>query len=223
MAYSVYLSDILLPVTPSSIDVSINNKNVTVDLINDGEINIIKDKGLDDISFSFLAPNVNYPFLTAGVVNPSDYNPRFANYYLDRLSKFKSEKTVIDFIVLRYRPNGDILFHTSRKVTVEDYSYTESAENGFDISISVNLKEYKEYGTQKITVSNSNGKTTATVSSNRQDNKQNAKTYTVKKGDTLWGIAKKELGNGTKYKDIAKLNNISNPNLIYVGQVLKLG
>lgn len=44
-------------------------------------------------------------------------------------------------------------------------------------------------------------------------------TYTVKAGDTLSAIA-------FKYKitveDICKLNNINNPNLIYVGQVLKL-
>lgn len=43
------------------------------------------------------------------------------------------------------------------------------------------------------------------------------KTYTVKKGDTLSGIAAKF---GTTYQKIAKDNNIANPNLIYPGQVL---
>lgn len=47
-------------------------------------------------------------------------------------------------------------------------------------------------------------------------------TYTVRKGDTLWLIAKKFLGNGDKYKELAILNNIKNPNLIYKGQVIKL-
>jgi len=47
--------------------------------------------------------------------------------------------------------------------------------------------------------------------------------YTVKKGDTLWDIAKKQLGSGAKYKEIAKLNpQIKDPNRIYPGQVLKL-
>lgn len=45
------------------------------------------------------------------------------------------------------------------------------------------------------------------------------KTYTVKSGDTLSGIASKY---GTSYTKIAKDNNISNPNLIYPGQVLKI-
>lgn len=44
-------------------------------------------------------------------------------------------------------------------------------------------------------------------------------TYTVKKGNTLSGIAKKY---GTTYKKIAKDNNISNPNFIKVGQKLKI-
>lgn len=48
------------------------------------------------------------------------------------------------------------------------------------------------------------------------------KTYvTVEKGDTLSAIAKK-YGNGKSYKQLASLNNISNPNLIYVGQKIKL-
>lgn len=44
--------------------------------------------------------------------------------------------------------------------------------------------------------------------------------YTVKTGDTLGSIAKKFYKDPLKYKDIAKANNISNPDLISVGQVL---
>lgn len=49
--------------------------------------------------------------------------------------------------------------------------------------------------------------------------KQKQQTYTVKSGDTLSAIAKKY---NTTYQEIAKKNNIPNPNLIYVGQVLKV-
>lgn len=44
--------------------------------------------------------------------------------------------------------------------------------------------------------------------------------YTVVKGDTLWGIAQKFYGNGSRYQEIAKANNIANANLIHVGQKL---
>lgn len=45
--------------------------------------------------------------------------------------------------------------------------------------------------------------------------------YTVKKGDTLWGIAKKHLGSGTLYPEIKRINNLTS-DTIYPGQVLKL-
>lgn len=47
----------------------------------------------------------------------------------------------------------------------------------------------------------------------------NSNTYTVKSGDTLSGIAGKF---NTTYTQLAQLNQISNPNLIHVGQVLTL-
>lgn len=47
------------------------------------------------------------------------------------------------------------------------------------------------------------------------------KTHTVKKGDTLWGIAKTYLGDGARYKEIQKLNNLKEP-VIYPGMVLKI-
>ena len=47
------------------------------------------------------------------------------------------------------------------------------------------------------------------------------RTYTVKKGDCLWNIAKQFYGNGAMYTKIydANTNKIANPNLIYPGQV----
>lgn len=48
------------------------------------------------------------------------------------------------------------------------------------------------------------------------------KSVTVEKGDTLSGIAKQYLGSASKYQYLAKINNIKDPNKIYVGQVIKL-
>ena len=44
-------------------------------------------------------------------------------------------------------------------------------------------------------------------------------TYTVKRGDTLYSIA---LDNGQDYRELAQWNNIDNPNLIRIGQVLRV-
>lgn len=47
------------------------------------------------------------------------------------------------------------------------------------------------------------------------------RTYTVKKGDSLWAIAAKQLGNGSRYKEIKSLNGLTS-DTIHAGQVLKL-
>lgn len=46
--------------------------------------------------------------------------------------------------------------------------------------------------------------------------------YTVVKGDHLWGIAVRAYGDGYKWVELAKANEIANPNLIEVGQVIKI-
>ena len=51
-------------------------------------------------------------------------------------------------------------------------------------------------------------------------NASSGRYYTVVKGDTLWGIAQRFYGNGSRYPEIARANNISNPNIINVGQKL---
>ena len=45
--------------------------------------------------------------------------------------------------------------------------------------------------------------------------------YTVVKGDTLWGIAQKRLGKGSRYKEIMDLNGLKS-SAIRVGQTLKI-
>lgn len=47
-------------------------------------------------------------------------------------------------------------------------------------------------------------------------------TYTVKKGDTLWAIAVSAYGDGYKWIEIAKANNLVNPDIIHSGNVLTL-
>jgi len=48
--------------------------------------------------------------------------------------------------------------------------------------------------------------------------------HTVEKGDTLWAVAEKALGNGAHYEKIFEANKpmLSHPDKIYPGQVLRI-
>lgn len=217
MAYHFYLDGVELPVTPSSLQLKINNNNKTLTLINDGEINILKNPGLSEFSFEALLPSASYPF------NNSD--TQSINFYLEKLEELKASKKPFIFSVSRAKPNGNYMYDTSMSVSMEDYTIDENANKyGFDVMAKIKLKQYREYKTKMLnTKTNNKGETVATVKQNRPNNKDIPKTYTVKQGDCLWSIAKRYLGDGNKYGELAKLNNIKNPSLIYPGQVIKLG
>ncbi|MGN7478945.1 LysM peptidoglycan-binding domain-containing protein [Solibacillus silvestris] len=227
--YNFFIGDVQMPIAPSAMSMKINNKNETITLINEGEVNLLKKAGLTDIEFEVEFPNVKYPY----AVYPSGFQP--ASFYLEHLEKLKVAQEPFQFIVNRLKPDGSLLFDTNMTVSLEDYTVDEDAENGFDIKSTVSLKQFQPFGTKKLNIksTSSSASNAASATKSKQKvtveksrpttGKKTPKTYTVKAGDTLWAIAKKELGNGDKYTELAKLNNISNPNTIKVGQVIKLG
>lgn len=221
MAYKMYLDGVLMPITPSKVKVKINNQNETLTLISGEEINILKAAGLTDVSFDLLLPQVSYPF-TNGGAQPADY-------YLSLFERLKTAKEPFQWILNREKPNGSRLFYTNLTVGMEDYQITDDAEEGFDITVTVSLKQYRHYGTKTVTIQPAPTpatKPTATAEPPKRETSQAPKqsTYTVKSGDCLWNIAKKYLGDGSRYNEIYNLNKdkIKNPNLIYAGQVLTL-
>ncbi len=53
-------------------------------------------------------------------------------------------------------------------------------------------------------------------------NRITGNTYTIVKGDSLWNIAVRAYGDGYKWVDIAKANNLDNPDIIHSGNMLKI-
>lgn len=222
MAYYFYLGKTLLPVAPETLQVKIDSANKTYTLINDGEINVLKTPGLTDIEFDALLPNVKYPFAT--------YKDGFvrAKSFLEVLKNYKQDKESFQFIVTRTLPNGQMLFDTNMTVSLESYTIKEDAKNtGLDVEVTIKLKQYREYATKTCTISKKSSKTKASkkkVRSTKGSPKTKNQSYTVKKGDCLWNIAKRYYGNGSKYTLIYNANKdkIKNPNLIYPGQILTI-
>lgn len=221
--YDVYLKNCLLPVTPDKIQIKINNNNKTVNLINEGEINILKRAGLTDIEFECEIPQVKHPY----AVYKSGF--KSAGYFMDIFEELKTSQKPFQFLVCRRLPVGKKLLNTNIKVSLEDYKITEEAKNGFDFNVKFNLKQWKEYGTKTVNIIIAENKPTASTEPARETNNSPAPTasqsYTVVKGDCLYNIAKKFYGNGSKYTIIYNANKSiigGNPNMIKPGQVLTI-
>ena len=221
MAYYFYLGNVLLPIPPKKLELKISNQNKTYDLMNYSEINVLKSPGLTSIEFDILLPNVKYPFAT--------YKNNFQNakYFLGILENLKVNKSAFQFIVIRKFPNGTGIFDTNIKVSLEDYTITDSTDEGFDTTVKIKLKQYREYSTKTVKVTIKQYKppvVTRTVTTNNTAaaSKPSGQNYTVRSGDCLWNIAKKFYGNGSQYTKIYNANRdkIKNPNLIYPNQEL---
>ena len=230
--YLFFLGNIQLPIAPSKIQTKIKNQNKTINLINDSEINLIKAPGLTELSFNCLLPNVKYPFASY----PDGF--KSGTYYLELLKKLKVEKKVFYFFVIRMYNDKQLDFDSSMSVTLESYTITEDAKNGIDFEITINLKQFVNYGTKILSFNKDedSAETTATITEERAVHRDPLTSYTVKSGDNLWEISKVHLGDGARYKEIYTLNQTtieaeakkrgqvgsSNGRYIYPGTVLSL-
>ncbi|EQE56559.1 LysM peptidoglycan-binding domain-containing protein [Clostridioides difficile] len=232
MAYDFYLDGVQLPIAPPKLEVKVTNKNKTVDLINVGEVNILKKEGLSEISFEAEFTHNKLPFYRGTF--------RDVQFFLSKLELLKTDCKPFQFIVSR-EMGGKVLFNTNIKVSLEEYAISEDADNGSDTKVAIKLKQYRDYSTKKLvpaTPEKTNyGRTPPPVMKPKEfrpdsSNKPNGKTYTVKAGDSLWAICQKQLGNGSLYKKVYELNKTMmdkankgkklSKYTIYKGQVLRL-
>ena len=221
MAYRLYLDGVLFPITPEKITVKITGKSETVTLINEGEASILKSPGLSDIEFKLRLPNQQYSV----AVYPEGYKP--AVYYLEKLESLKQGKKPFRYVLTRTDPTNKKLFDTNMTVSLEEYTITEQADDGFDVTVEVKLKQYKEFVTKTCSIDIAALVPRASMQTPRaaSSNAPSASTYTVQKHDSLWVIAKMFYGNGASWPIIYNANKSvigGNPNLIYPGQVLTI-
>ena len=112
--------------------------------------------------------------------------------------------------------------HLSGKYYVKDVTRTVSS-SGYSHSATVIKTDFGKLLKSSSTSSKKiSKKIEETVTTAKSPNKSQKRTYTVKKGDTLWKIAKQFYGNGALYTKIydANTGKVANQNLIYVGQTL---
>lgn len=214
--YTFYLGDIRLPVAPAKMETKINNQNKTINLINEGEINLLKTPGLTEISFDAMIPQNRYPF------SSYPYGTFLkAEYFLEEIENMKTSLKPIRLVVWRQRERAinstknrawseyNELFDTNILVTLEDYKIKDDAEDGFDLTVSINLKQYKSYSTKTINLKDlQDGKKIAIENNKREDlsARKLPTYYEAVEGDTFWSIAKQFYGNGAYYQKIYDAN-----------------
>lgn len=213
MAYEVYIDDMLLPIPPQKIPIKYPGQNETATLINGEEINITRPPGLAEISIDVVIPQMDYPCASW------DGSVEDAEEFISRLQDLKESGDTFEFIVIRDS------FDTNMDVTLEDYNVSDDVKEGLDLVVSLTMKEARHYGTKIMNfaiVPEQPIPAAASPEPERPAARPQVKTYTVKSGDCLWNIAKKQLGDGNRWKEIHNLNldKISNPNLIHAGLVL---
>lgn len=218
--YYMFMDTMQIPIPPASMRTKINNKNRTVDLLGKGEVNILKQAGLTEVSFKFMLPNSDYPFNQSMLMSFQK-----ASYYVDQLEALKASGQPFQFIVVRMKEDGTMLSMTNMKASLEDYSIDEDAEEGYDMYADVTLKKYVDWGAKRIEVkTDSEGNTKGTVTQDRSTTGHTIPAQVkTSAGQTLQQVVKRQLGNTSNLFAIASLNKIAVPAALAAGQVVKLG
>ena len=238
--YLFLINDVLLPVTPGKLTIKINGKNKTYTLASGEEFNTLNSVGLTDYEFDILLPaHDEYSFAryVDGFLSPA--------WFLAFFADIAASKKPCTLRIIRTNYIGNSLatsakqamnlpYNQSARVSIENYTINEDASSGRDITVTIKLKQYIEYGTKLLRILE-DGKTVSVVSSEttrQTDNAPKMSTYTCKEGDsilTLWELAKKLTGDATRYWEIVTCNsniskNILEKNSLFLeeGRVIKL-
>lgn len=196
------------PVLPEDIEVSYGSNNSNLRVYGVGECTIIQDSDAANISFSSFFPKTYF----SGCNYRDIPEPNTA---VSQILSMKNSKKPV-----RLTLTGGM--GISMYATIEKFKAKEVGGDPGTIQFDITLKEYREVVMRQIKVNVTTQKARVSQASPRVDNTPAAQTYTVKKGDCLWNIAKKFYGSGAKYTIIYNANKSvigGNPNLIYPGQV----
>ena len=199
--YIFYIDRVLLPVAPSSVTITHKNMNNVINLINDAEFNMLKQEGLQEISFEFMLPSQRYPFARylGFYQRPS--------YYLNKLKNLKKRAKPFQLIIIRNYPNsGRAYFNTNLKVSIEDFSVEEDAEEGMDVYVEIKLKEFIDPRPKQY-IKNADG--TMSVQNQRWTDKVESRIKEMKYGDKIWQVIRNETGGLDQLQTVIEVNGIS--------------
>jgi LysM repeat protein len=221
--YSFYLDKVRLPVAPAKVEMRFDDKLARLDLTSGREIAFPVTRGLREIRFTAMLPQVRYPFAV--------YEGGFkcGNNFLSQIRKLKDSGKPVRFIIVRKTPQGQTRPSTNINVVISQIHSSETAVDGSDINAAITLVQYRDFSVKKVKSKSSVKKSSPTLPAG---SKKKVKKHKVVKGDSLWLIAHRLLDNGNRWKEIYNLNKslidtrnkgTGNPShTIYPGQELRI-
>ena len=117
--YRLIIDGQYVPIPPEKISIKVDGDNKTMTLINLGEVNMLRNPKLTEISFDLLLPNQHYPFAFY-----SDGKYKGADEYIKKYKELLSSKKAFKLEIYRYAPNDKKIFNTILKVSLERLTMT---------------------------------------------------------------------------------------------------
>lgn len=196
--------ELILPVTPARYFWRHPTKLETVSLDQLGEATLHGGYKMGDCTLeNVLLPAQQYPFMVPG--------SRAAPYeYLYDLEVWCDKGAQLQWIVSGTSVNASVVIE----------EITQGEQDGTnDLYLTIAMRQWQRLETPVLALSGGG----AATARDSQTGAASTKTYTVQSGDCLWSLAEKYYGDGSQYKKLAAANpEITNPNLIYPGQVLTI-
>lgn len=206
-----YLAGIQLPVNPlDEVDFSVGTSNTRFETVALGDVTAIGPRGLVKVEIESLLTDHDYPFTVAGSMS--------AERYVKKIKSKMNAGRPVRFII-----TGDGL-DINLRCSIESFKYSIHHGETDEYYYTLSLMEYRSYSAKRIVFPKPD-KPQAGKQNNRPEAPPSGGSYTVKSGDSLWAIAKKHYGDGSRWPDIYNANKGvigGNPNLIYPGQNLSI-
>lgn len=194
-----------LPWPLSEHSISSPHNTYSFDTINLGEVLAIGKKKLRTMTISSYFPSKSYPFL----LSQSFPEPAVC---IEMINKWRLSGKPIRGAIM----DTDI----NLAMAIESFDYgKEDGDGSGDIAFTLSLKEYSYLNVER---SQKPSKKAALKERPKDPSPKKVTSYLVKKGDTLWDLADKRLGDGSRWKEIAKLNKVSDPRKLQIGTKLKI-